>query len=93
MLLLGPAGDPSLNPTTAAGPFVDEAKGVADVAEALAGARDIIAETVSEDSRARAAMRQLFRSRGVIKSKVVKDHQTTGIKYQDYFEWEDYYIE
>jgi len=88
LLLLDPARDPSLNPTTAAGPFVDEANGVADVAEALAGARDIIAEKVSEDPRARAAMRQLFRSRGVIKSKVAKGHQTTGIKYQDYFEWE-----
>jgi len=87
LLLLDPAVDPSLKPTTAAGPFVDEAKGVADVAEALAGARDIIAEKVSEHPRARAAMRQLFRARGVITSRVVKKKETTGIKYQDYFEW------
>ena len=88
MLLLDPAGNPSIKPSAAAGPFVDEAKGVASAQDALAGARDIIAEMVSEDARARAAMRRLFRTRGLIKSRVVKKKEAAGIKYQDYFEWQ-----
>ena len=48
------------DPLTEAVAFVDAAKGVADVAAALAGARDIIAEQVSEDATARARLREMF---------------------------------
>jgi len=53
--------------------FVDAEKGVADVEEALQGARDIIAETVSEDAVSRARMRGLFVEKGVCESKIVKN--------------------
>lgn len=73
----------------AAQPYVDAEKGVADIDEALQGARDIIAETVSEDPRARARMRELFLSAGVCESKVVKGKDVDGAKYKDYFDWRE----
>jgi uncharacterized protein len=69
--------------------FINEEKGVADVHEALCGARDIIAEWVSEDTHARAQMRELFWNKGAIRSKVLPDKTETGIKYKDYYDWEE----
>jgi len=69
--------------------FVSEEKGVATGEEALAYARDIIAEWVNEDAGARAKMRDLFWNKGVIRSKVLPDKLETGIKYRDYYDWEE----
>ena len=69
--------------------FVDGEKGVNDTDEALAGARDIIAEWVSEDQIAREKIRALFESKAVIFSKVAKGKDETGVKYKDYFEWKE----
>jgi protein Tex len=69
--------------------FISEEKGVASVEEALAGARDIVAEWVNEDATARAKMREFFWDKGVIVSKVLADKQEAGIKYKDYYEWEE----
>ncbi len=77
------------DPVAEAAAFVDPEKGVASADEALAGARDIIAETVSEDQQARARMRELYASSGSIVSKVAKDKQEEGAKYRDYFEWSE----
>ncbi|MFZ5997413.1 MAG: Tex family protein [Nitrospirota bacterium] len=74
---------------TEAAAFVDTEKGVATVEDALAGARDIIAEWVSEDQNARAKMRELYMTRGVFRSKVITGKEVEGIKYKDYFEWEE----
>jgi uncharacterized protein len=62
---------------------------VADANEALAGARDIIAEWISEDEKARNIARRHFRKSAIIRSKVVKGKETEGIKYSDYFSWEE----
>ncbi len=72
-----------------AGQFVDAEKGVADVEEALEGARDIIAEIVSQDAHLRAQMRAMFLEQGVIESKVVKDKEEEGSKFKDYFDWRE----
>lgn len=77
------------DPATEAAAFVDTEKGVATVEDALAGARDIIAEWVSEDQNARAKMRELYMTRGVFRSKVITGKEVEGIKYKDYFEWEE----
>jgi uncharacterized protein len=69
--------------------FVDAEKGVADADEALQGARDIIAETVSEDPRVRSRMRELFLERSVCESKVVKGKEDEGTKFKDYFDWRE----
>ena len=68
---------------------VDEEKGVNDVEEALAGARDIIAEWVSENREARARMRELFLEEGRIRSRVIAGKEEEGAKYRDYFDWEE----
>jgi uncharacterized protein len=69
--------------------FISEDKGVATVDEALAGARDIIAEWVNEDQDARSRMRTLFLEKGVLSCKVLPDKVDAGIKYKDYYEWEE----
>ena len=67
--------------------FVDAEKGVETEEDALQGARDIIAENVSEDSDARAKMRALYSEESVITSTVIKGKEEEGSKFRDYFEW------
>jgi uncharacterized protein len=57
--------------------------------QALAGARDILAERVSDDTAARTAVRALFTTQGVLRSKVVPGKEIEGAKFRDYFEWEE----
>jgi protein Tex len=59
------------------------------VTDALSGARDIMAEWISEDGHARNAIRQVFERTGVLRSVVVKGKEEEGIKYKDYFAWEE----
>lgn len=64
---------------------------VADVATALKGAQDIIAEQVSEDERNRNLVRRAFGREAFIVSKVVKTKKDDdkAQKYSDYFDWEE----
>jgi uncharacterized protein len=78
-----------INPKLEAKSFVDADKDVPDVETALAGARDIIAEDVSERSRIRGALRVLFVKRGRFKSKVIKKMMDEGQKFRDWFEWDE----
>jgi uncharacterized protein len=57
--------------------------------DALQGARDIIAEWVNEDLRARESIRRLFGREAVISSKMVKGKELEGIKYKDYYEFSE----
>ncbi|HHT9107581.1 MAG TPA: Tex family protein [Candidatus Wunengus sp. YC64] len=77
------------DPASEAAAFVSAEKGVDSVEDALAGARDIIAEWVSEDQSARTHMRELYLQYGIFKSKVVTGKEEEGIKYKDYYEWEE----
>ena len=78
-----------MDPLAEAAAFIDPEKGVDSAEDALAGARDIIAEWVNEDQTARARMRDYYSSKAVFKSKVIPEKETEGIKYKDYFEWEE----
>ena len=69
--------------------FINPKKEVANVDEALAGARDIIAEWISEDGAARGGLRNFFARKGLINSRVVKKNQEAGAKFRDYFEWSE----
>ncbi|MFD2864670.1 Tex family protein [Mucilaginibacter antarcticus] len=69
--------------------YISEEKGVADIEQALGGARDIIAEHISEDAAVRTKTRELFMAKGTFKSRVVPGKETEGIKYKDYFEWDE----
>ena len=77
------------NPALEASPFVDAEKGVESVEEALAGARDIIAEQISEDREARNRIRHLFFEKGTIRSRVIPGREPEGIKYRDYYDWRE----
>ena len=77
------------DPLAAAAAFVNPEKGVENAEEALAGARDIIAEWVNEDQTARARMRDFYASKAVFRTRVIPDKASEGIKYKDYFEWEE----
>ncbi len=78
-----------VNPKREAERFVNPDKDVPDVAAALAGARDIIAENISENPKARAAMRTLFVKRGRFVSKVAKGKEEAGATYRDWFDWDE----
>ena len=69
--------------------FVDVAKEVVDVAGALAGARDILAERMSDDAEARAAMRKHFLTNSIVVSKALmgKESDPEAQKFRDYFDW------
>jgi protein Tex len=69
--------------------FINPEKEIHSVEEALAGARDIIAEWVNEHKVCRGKVRRLFEERAVIRSKVVKGKETAGEKYKDYFAWDE----
>lgn len=62
---------------------------VPNVEEALQGARDIIAEWISENEKARNIARRHFKRFATIKSKVIKGKETEGVKYSDYFNFEE----
>ena len=73
----------------AADEYVNPQAGVDDVKEALSGARDIIAEWVSEDSAARREIRELFWSQGDISATVTSGKDAEAAKYRDYFDWQE----
>lgn len=62
---------------------------VKDEEDALKGARDILAEQISEDERSRNLMRNQFQRQALIQSKVVKGKETeeASAKYRDYFDF------
>ncbi|MBN2698600.1 MAG: RNA-binding transcriptional accessory protein [Bacteroidales bacterium] len=66
--------------------FTEEVESVED---ALQGARDIIAEWVNENQRARNIVRSRFRKEAVIYSKLVKGKEEEGEKYRDYFDFSE----
>lgn len=69
--------------------YIDAEKGVADADDALDGARDILAEMISEDSETRDMLRKLFREQGLVRSRVVAGKEEEGEKFQDYFNWDE----
>lgn len=77
------------DPDIAAQRFVDPGRGVETADQALAGARDIIAETVIEDPQVREAVRQLYMKQAVIRSRVKKGQEQAGAKFRDYFDWQE----
>ncbi|HSG68114.1 MAG TPA: Tex family protein [Bacteroidales bacterium] len=69
--------------------FVDPGKEVENIEDALAGARDIIAEWVNEHKYARDRMRRLFSRNAVISSKVIKGKEEQGMNYKSWFDFSE----
>jgi protein Tex len=79
------AGDPA----TAAAPFINEEKGVTDATAALAGARDIVAELISENADIRGLVRQAFFADGWVISEVVDPKPTEPTKFEQYYDFKE----
>lgn len=78
--------DPSLTPEQAAEPFVDAGKGVADVAAALEGARDILAERFAEEADLVGAIRDWLWDNAHLTARVIEGKEKSGAKFADYFD-------
>ena len=72
-----------------AGRFLNPENGLKTIEEALSGARDIIAEWVSENRLARERLRLLFQRKATIKSEVIKTKVEIAGKYANYFDLEE----
>lgn len=68
-------------------PFINDK--VENINDALQGARDIIAEWVSEDTTARQRVRNLFNNEAIIYSKVIKGKEDEGLKFTDYYDFSE----
>src|SRR6185295_5274152 len=88
-LLAAALGDEA--PEALARPYIDAEKGVEDAAAAIAGARDILAERLSEDAARRAELRRVLFGEGVLKVRVLPDKASDpeGAVYRDYFEHDE----
>jgi uncharacterized protein len=67
-------------------PFVSAEKGVADESAALAGARDIIAERISDDAEIRSLVRERTQHEGLVRGEVIPGKEEAGAKFRDYFD-------
>jgi uncharacterized protein len=93
------AQDAATNPVAAAQVYVgrdytpedgkNQPQKIADTEEALAGARDILAERISDDKNARARLRAVYQAQAVLSSKVLTGKQAEAAKFKDYFEWSE----
>lgn len=69
--------------------FINDTNEIPDTETALAGARDIIAEWINEDSGARQRVRRLFERKGQIHCRVAKGKEEKGHKYKNWFNWNE----
>jgi len=74
------SGDPGVARESAAAAFVSAERGVEDVEAALAGARDICAETIMEDARVRGEVRSLFFREGSVRAHLTVSPEEAGVK-------------
>ena len=79
------------DPADEAAKFVDAEKQVATASDALAGARDIIAERVADDATLRGKVRKLYEEEATVSSKIMygKNEEPDAQKFRDYFEWSE----
>ncbi len=86
-LALALLADPGLNPEGEAAGYVDEQKGVADVAAALDGAKQILMERFAEDAELVGTLREYLWDNGTLVSKLVEGKAQEGAKFSDYFDF------
>ena len=80
-------GQENIDPVKEAEKFVNVDKKVDSTQTALAGARDIIAEWISEDQQARSDIRSLYQKKGEYRCTVIPGKEEDAIKYKDYYDW------
>ena len=81
----------SEDPAEEAAKFVDAEKQVPAASDALAGARDIIAERVADDATLRGKVRKLYEEDATVSSKIMygKNEEPDAQQFRDYFEWSE----
>ena len=79
-------GQPELAPEAQAEPFVKPKQGVADVAAALEGARQILMERAAEDAELVGELREALWQRGLLRAQVLPGQEAAGPKFSDYFD-------
>jgi len=79
------------DPAEEAAKFVDAEKEVASAVDALAGARDILAERVADDATLRGRVREIYEEEATVSSKIMygKEEEGDAQKFRDYFEWSE----
>jgi len=79
------------DPAEEAAKYIDAEKEVPTAEDALAGARDIIAERVADDATLRGQVRKIYEEEATVSSKIMygKEEETDAAKYRDYFEWSE----
>ena len=75
------------NPESWAQHYLSES--IPDTAQALQGARDIMAEWISEHAKARQVIRRLYQKAATLETKVIAGKADEGRKYQDYFDYQE----
>jgi len=78
-----------VDPDQEALPYINPEKMVETIEDALAGARDIIAEIINENDETRSRLRNLFFTKAKINSRVLVGMEETGAKFKDYFDWQE----
>lgn len=81
--------DDGRSPEELATPFIDPEKGLASVDDVLAGARDIVAETIAETAQIRQAVREATRRTGIIGTGKAKEDADPEGKYAMYYEYNE----
>ncbi len=81
--------EPNHNPDIEAKKYIDPKNDILTHKDAVAGAKDIIAEIINGDVSVRSAIRKLFINKASIQSSVKKGKDEQGIKFKDYYEWSE----
>jgi len=81
--------DPAQAPEMQAEAFVNVGKGVADIAAALEGARQILMERFAEDAELAGQLRERLWQDGILVSRVIEGQEAEGAKFSDYFDYRE----
>jgi uncharacterized protein len=81
--------DPTLNPESAAEPFISKDKGIEDCKSALDGAKQILMERWSENAELSGQLRSYLWDYGYLESRVFEDKKNEAEKFRDYFEYDE----
>ncbi len=83
------AQDEKAVPVKEAAAFINQENDIENAEQALAGARDILAEQFSEDKTAREIIRDFYFSKGFFQTKIIKGKEEKAQKYENYFDWSE----
>ncbi len=85
----GLLAEPERDPASAAAPFVNAEKGVADVPAALEGARQILMERFAEEPDLSGRLRARLWEQGILVARVIEGKEAEGAKFSDYFDYRE----